>query len=74
MPEGTLGGDLIGITGRVVGGRRGGNLLLQACFHKLCTIYTQSHRLSLQGIFFWFLCNAGIYFQYVPCMNYFLFF
>ena len=32
MPEGTFGGDLIGITGRVVGGRRGGNFLLQACF------------------------------------------
>ena len=32
MPEGTFGGDLIGIAGGVVGGRRGGNFLLQACF------------------------------------------
>ena len=34
MPEGTFGGDSIGITGRVVGGTRGGNCLLQACFSR----------------------------------------
>ena len=51
MREGTFGGDLIGITytGRVVEGRRVGNY--RHVFHKVCNMYTQNHRLSLQDIF-----------------------
>ena len=47
MPEGTFGGDLIGITSRVMLGEGGEeNFYYRHVFHKLCNMYTQSHRLS----------------------------
>ena len=65
MPEGTFGGDLIGITGRVMLGKGGEETFYyRHVFHKLCNMYTQSHRLScriffpdsfaMQGFFFFF--------------------
>ena len=52
MPEGTFGGDLIGITGRVMLGEGGEETFYyRHVFNKLCNMYTQSHRLSCR-IFF----------------------
>ena len=60
--EETFGGDLIGITGRVVGEEGKEISYYRHVFHKLCNMYIQSHRLSLQDIFLWFLCNSRIFF------------
>ena len=51
MHEGTFGAE---------GGEK--TFYFRHVFHKLFNTYTQSHRLPLQDIFFWFLCNAGIFF------------
>ena len=75
MPEGTFGGDLIGITGRVVGGRRGGNFLLQACSSQKCVIRIPSLIGCPCRIFFSgsFAMQEFKFFQNMPCMNLFLF-
>ena len=70
MPEGIFGDDLIGVTGGVVGEGGEETSYYRHVFHKLCDMYTQSYQLSLQDIFFWFLCNAGIFFPFVPCVNF----
>ena len=78
MPEGTFGtfgGDLIGITGRVVGGRKGGNFLLQVCFSPNFVICIHSLigcpcRIFFSGSF----AMQEFFFQFVPCMIFFFVF
>ena len=65
----------LGITGRVtLGGRRGGNFVLQACFSQtVYYVYTVSS-IVLAGYFFWFLCNAGIFFLIFALHDFFVLF
>ena len=73
MPEGTFGGDLIGITGRVMLGEGGEETFhYRHVFHKLCNMYTQSHRLSLQDIFSGSSAMQDFFFQFLLCMIFFV--
>ena len=77
MPEGTFGGALIGSTGRVMLGEGGEETFYyRHVFHKRCNNNTQTHGLigCLAGYFFWFLCNAGIFFFSIFALHDFFFF
>ena len=69
MPEGTFGGDLIGITGW---GKEGRKLPTTGMFFTHCVMYIHS-LIGFAGYFFLVPLHCRIFFQSVPCINFFLF-